>query len=66
MNLRPYFLNFVLYVQRYSFKHSKVPKPKSLRIYECHVGIACPEPRVGTYVEFKDNILPRIVKAGKF
>ncbi|BHF72321.1 1,4-alpha-glucan branching enzyme [Sparganum proliferum] len=45
-------------------KHPHPPKPKALRIYECHVGIATEELRVGTYLEFKDNILPRIVDLG--
>lgn len=50
--------------QPYQFKHPKVDRPKSLRIYESHVGIATPEGRVGTYTEFKDNVLPRIKKQG--
>lgn len=33
-------------------------------IYEAHVGMSAEELRVGTYVEFADNILPRIKKAG--
>lgn len=33
-------------------------------IYECHVGMAQEEGRVGTYREFADNILPRIQKLG--
>ena len=41
----------------------KVP-PKSPIIYECHVGMATEEERVGTYAEFRDLVLPRIKKAG--
>jgi len=48
----------------YQFKYPKVPKPSSLRIYECHVGIATQEYKVGTYQEFKDNMLDRIVDLG--
>ncbi len=33
-------------------------------IYEAHVGMALPEGRVGTYREFREQILPRIVDAG--
>ena len=33
-------------------------------IYECHVGMAQEEGRVGTYKEFTKNILPRIKKLG--
>ncbi|CAG9111719.1 unnamed protein product [Plutella xylostella] len=31
----------------YQFKHPKVNRPESPRIYECHVGIATPDGRVG-------------------
>ena len=34
-------------------------------IYECHVGMAQEEEKVGTYLEFADKILPRI-KAGGY
>lgn len=33
-------------------------------IYECHVGMAQEKAGVGTYMEFAENILPRIQKAG--
>ena len=33
-------------------------------IYEAHVGMASEDPRVATYAEFRDNMLPRIKKAG--
>lgn len=50
--------------EKYLFKYPKIPKPLSLRIYECHVGIATSEPKVGTYLEFTENVLPRIVDLG--
>ncbi|KAI4492412.1 hypothetical protein M0804_002203 [Polistes exclamans] len=50
--------------QVYKFHHPKPKKPESLRIYECHVGIATEELRVGTYLEFAKKIIPRIVKQG--
>ena len=37
---------------------------KTLYIYECHIGMAQEEPRIGTYTEFKDKILPRIKALG--
>ena len=37
---------------------------KKLFIYECHIGMAQEEGKVGTYREFTENILPRIKKAG--
>jgi 1,4-alpha-glucan branching enzyme len=40
------------------------PPDEGLRIYEAHVGMAQEEPRVGTYLEFADNILPRIASLG--
>ncbi len=40
-------------------------KPKKkLFIYECHIGMAQEEGRVGTYEEFRTEILPRIKKLG--
>lgn len=56
--------NFFVF-QKYQFKHDRASKPLSLRIYECHVGIATEEPKVGTYKEFGTKIIPRIVKQGK-
>ncbi|CAG9759288.1 unnamed protein product [Ceutorhynchus assimilis] len=50
--------------ERYVFKNQRPPRPKSLRIYECHVGIATQELTVGSYDNFTDNVLPRIVKQG--
>ena len=34
------------------------------RVYEAHVGMAQPEARLGTYREFEEKILPRVVAAG--
>ncbi len=40
-------------------------KPKKkLFIYECHIGMAQEEGKVGTYEEFRVHILPRIQKLG--
>ena len=40
-------------------------QPKNpLFIYECHIGMAQQEGRVGTYREFTEKILPRIQKIG--
>lgn len=35
-----------------------------MRIYEAHVGISTPEPKVGTYKEFTKNVLPHIKDLG--
>ena len=40
------------------------PNTAPLMIYECHIGMAQDAEKVGTYTEFKDNILPRIIEDG--
>ena len=40
------------------------PKTTPLLIYECHIGMAQDAEKVGTYKEFRENILPRIIKGG--
>ena len=51
--------------QEYQFKHKDFkPKHDPLLIYECHVGMAQEREGVGTYIEFKDNVLPRVKAAG--
>ena len=63
--------------QPYAWRHKEVkvedegedsavrlkPSPSPL-IYEAHVGMASEEEKVATYAEFRDNMLPRIKKAG--
>lgn len=46
--------------ERYVFKNPRPPYPRSVRIYEAHVGISSPELKVATYKEFTKNMLPRI------
>lgn len=48
----------------YRWRHSSPPRPATAFVYECHVGMAQDKPRVGTYDEFRLNILPRIQAAG--
>ncbi len=43
----------------HGFKPAKNPL-----IYECHIGMAQDEYKVGSYIEFKENILPRIKELG--
>jgi 1,4-alpha-glucan branching enzyme len=45
-------------------KKKFVPDTSPLLIYECHVGMSQDAEKVGTYTEFKDNVLPRIIKDG--
>jgi 1,4-alpha-glucan branching enzyme len=49
----------------YEFKKKNFkPDTNPLLIYECHIGMAQDAEKVGSYIEFKDNILPRIKKDG--
>lgn len=50
--------------ERYTFKHRSPKAPRSPRIYECHVGIATEKLEVGSYKNFAENVIPRIVKQG--
>jgi 1,4-alpha-glucan branching enzyme len=40
------------------------PHTDPLLIYECHIGMAQQAEKVGSYREFREQVLPRIVKAG--
>ena len=40
------------------------PQTSPLLIYECHIGMAQQEEKVGSYNEFREKILPRIVADG--
>jgi len=49
----------------YRWKHPSFRVPKRApRIYEAHIGMAQEEPRVGSFSEFTQEILPRIAAAG--
>ncbi len=51
--------------QSYQWKHEFDPSTiTSPLIYESHVGMSGEEPRVHSYREFADDILPRVEKAG--
>ncbi len=51
--------------QKYEWTVKKFkPDTNPLLIYECHIGMGQDAECVGTYREFKDNVLPRIVKDG--
>ncbi|BGP28389.1 alpha-1,4-glucan branching enzyme [Rhodotorula toruloides] len=51
--------------ERYTFKNSR-PKqaPRAPKVYEAHVGISTPEPKIGSYKEFTRDVLPRIKDLG--
>lgn len=52
-------------VKPFNFTHKSPKRPTTpLLIYECHIGMAQQEEKVGTYAEFQKKILPRIVADG--
>ena len=58
--------NARIYIPEKPFKWTDkgfTPK-KNLFIYECHVGMAQEEGKVGSYLEFRDNVLPRVKALG--
>ena len=48
----------------YKFKHKSPSKSTNLFIYESHIGMAQEEPKVGSFREYTEKILPRIAAAG--
>ena len=48
----------------YTFKYARPRKPEALRIYESHVGMSSAEPKINSYTEFKNEMLPRIRELG--
>ena len=51
--------------EQYTWKVTKFkPDTNPLLIYECHIGMGQNKEEVGTYAEFQEKILPRIVKDG--
>lgn len=49
----------------YVFKHKHFkPNVNPLLIYECHIGMGTEEEKVGSYDEFRRNVLPRVIKDG--
>ncbi|CEL94386.1 unnamed protein product [Vitrella brassicaformis CCMP3155] len=50
--------------EKYTPKHPRPPRPSTLKIYEAHVGVSSLEEKIGTYVEFIDEVLPRVARLG--
>jgi len=49
----------------YEWRHAVPARPEGpLLLYETHIGMAQDEAKVGTYDEFRRNVLPRVVEAG--
>ncbi len=50
--------------EEFSWEDKKFKPQKQLFIYECHIGMAQEEGKVGTYDEFREKVLPRIKALG--
>lgn len=48
----------------YIWQNPSPPKVKNPLIYEAHIGMASSDEKVGSYVEFQKNVLPRIASLG--
>ena len=53
-----------VYESKYKWRHESPKASGSPFIYEAHVGMGGEEERVHTYAEFRDEVLPRVKKAG--
>ena len=61
-----YSWNAVIYdpEEEFSWTDKDFAPEKELFIYECHIGMAQEEGSVGTYDQFRENVLPRIKALG--
>ena len=50
--------------EKYVARFEKPIRPAGLKVYECHVGMSGISPKVHTYREFKDCVLPRVARLG--
>ncbi len=48
----------------YKWKHGHAGKRPHPFIYECHIGMATEKEKVGTFEEFRRDVLPRVKKLG--
>ncbi|XP_057861396.2 1,4-alpha-glucan-branching enzyme 3, chloroplastic/amyloplastic isoform X3 [Cryptomeria japonica] len=46
------------------WKNKRLKLPSTLRIYECHVGISGSEPKICSFIEFSQKMLPHIKSCG--
>ena len=50
--------------QKYVWKHAHAGKRPHPFIYECHIGMGTEKEKVGTFEEFRRDVLPRVKKLG--
>ena len=48
----------------YRWRHESPPCPAAQLIYESHVGMAQEEPRIGTFDEYRERLLPYLARSG--
>ncbi|GAA5981168.1 hypothetical protein JCM11641_003133 [Rhodosporidiobolus odoratus] len=48
----------------YQFKNKRPARVRAPKVYEAHVGISSPDPKIGSYKEFTRDVLPRIKHLG--
>ncbi|MCL2682779.1 MAG: alpha-amylase family glycosyl hydrolase [Bacteroidales bacterium] len=48
----------------YKWRHKPLKKVENPLIYEVHIGMSSEEPKISTYNEFRENVLPRIADLG--
>ena len=50
--------------EKYVWKHGRAGKRPNPMIYECHIGMATEKEKVGTFEEFRTEVLPRVKRLG--
>ncbi|GMN51639.1 hypothetical protein TIFTF001_020786 [Ficus carica] len=50
--------------EAYKWRNISPKVRKSLRIYECHVGISGSEPKISSFNDFTEKVLPHVKEAG--
>lgn len=50
--------------EKYVFKQPRPRKREDLKIYESHIGISSSKPEIGTFENFEENVLPKIIDLG--
>mgnify|MGYP001059472609 FL=1 len=48
----------------YEWKYPLPDPPRSLKVYECHIGMSSEHGVVNTYTDFTEHVLPKIVETG--
>lgn len=60
----PIYTGVVWHPITFTWQHPRPTPRRALKIYECHIGMSSKEPRIATYLEFRDIVLPRIKRLG--